>query len=506
MAAVKHERVALVCVHGVAPHPRYEFQDQVAGLLQQRLNERDGKKTWVLDVVNPEDVLEPGSVEPHPTITRVLHASDDPADPSQTVYDVTEAYWSPLDKGSTHAFWVVLWILRIVFVPFNTVARIRSSFWKQFFDYSFIGSALVVSFALFALSIYSVWTSLLSILAITGLFRQATVGETITALGGTANAPGGHPVAVILWLFAGIVGAFLVGQALAALFKTWQQRASLARNPGAIWHRALAISLITAVGVALIYGMAAARFAHGSLGWEGVGFLVLIFVAFQIGRALLISFIVEFFGDVEIYTTRDENDSKFFGMRDAILDTAVKALMRAVVPKANGGKLYDRVIVLAHSLGATIATDAITQLKQVCEQGALTAEQFGRIRAFIMLGSSLEKTQYFFSVAGAAPSISYEAWRGGSYEDIFDDSPALIKGSTDDKIFWANYWYFQDPICNEILSYADVCRNEQGTRSITPWHPMLHSDYLYDPWFWFSSKGHLGALDIITGAAKEAKE
>jgi hypothetical protein len=149
-------------------------------------------------------------------------------------------------------------------------------------------------------------------------------------------------------------------------------------------------------------------------------------------------------------------------------------------------------------LGATIATDALARLKQGSEQGSLTAEEFGRIRAFVMLGSSLEKTRYFFDVAGSTPSLSYEEWRGKAYEKLFGDDPELITAPPHAKIFWANYWYFQDPICNEIRSYEKFCRNEEGSRHVTPLHPLLHSDYLDDPWFWFSDgDGHLGALDII---------
>ena len=188
---------------------------------------------------------------------------------------------------------------------------------------------------------------------------------------------------------------------------------------------------------------------------------------------------------MQIYTTRDENDSKFYGLRDQILDTAVSAIMRAVSPRLNGGYRYDHIVVLAHSLGATIATDALARLAQICEQGALTKEEFHRVRSFIMLGSSLEKTNYFFDVAGVMPSVSYTAWRGDAYERIFGNDPGLMDAQAGEKIFWINYWYFQDPICNEIRSYENVCRNERGSKRMTLTHPLLHSDYLDDPWFWF---------------------
>lgn len=496
------ERVAIVAVHGVASHPRYEFQDQVAGDLCARLNQRDGGPTWELSVINPRGVLEPGQDDPLPTTTRVLRAGDDYLKPKQTFYDVIEAYWSPIDKGATNWFLVLMWILNSVFAPFNTTARIEAPFRKQFFDYGFIGGALVIAFALFAISITAVWLTSIQVLTITGLMTHSSVGEAITVLNANASAPGGARIKIVVWLLVGIVGAFLVGQAVAAIVKTWVQRKSLLDNPAAIWHRALAVGILVVVGGLLIFAMAVAKFPKGSMGWFGVALLVGIFLAFQIGYALLIDFIVGFFGDVQIYTERDENDSKFYGMRDAIMDTAVTAIMRAVTPARNGGYDYDRVIVLSHSLGGTIATDAITRLKQACEQGALEAEQFALVRAFAMLGSSLEKTRYFFNVAGTTPSVSYEEWRGKAFDKIFSDDKSVLTKKAGSPIFWVNYWYFQDPICNEIRSYKDICRNEKGNRRASLLHPLIHSDYLDDTWVWFSSKdgSHLGLLDIIAPA------
>jgi len=498
----KSEKVALVVVHGVAPHPRYEFQDEVAGDLCTRMNERDGTDTWTIDVINPAHVLHEGEEDPVPTTTRVRRTDDDGPEPAARFFDVIEAYWSPIDKGATNWFLVVLWILRTVFAPFNTVARVQAPVSKQVFDYGFIGGTLVIAFGLFFLSLSELWQSALRILTITGLIEQSSVGQAISILNTNAEVPGGAPVKIVVWVLVGLTGSFLIGQAAAAMLKTWLQRKALLAHPESIWHRVLAIAILTVIGIVLIYGMAIAHFPRGEMGWWGVGFLVVVFLAFQIGRGLLINFIEEFFGDVQIYTTRDENDSRFYGLRDRILDTAVSAIVRAITPEMNGGYDYDRVIVLGHSLGATIATDAITRLRQACEQGAVTEAQFGKIRAFVMLGSSLEKTQYFFDVAGTTPSVSYEEWRRGAYAKLFSSEPDVLMGRAGSRIFWINYWYFQDPICNEVRSYEDVCRNEKGNRHMTLLHPMLHSDYLDDPWFWFSSDdgAHLGAIDVIAPA------
>lgn len=506
--------VAVVCVHGVASHPRYEFQDQVSALLCDHLNESCGTPdAWVVDVVNPGNVLHHGGEEPLPTISRVHRRDDkDPRSPESSSFDVIEAYWSPISKGGTNWLWVVNWILKVVFVPLNTTASYDATWQKQFFDYGYIGGALALAFALFLISLGAVWQSFVRVLTVTGLIKNTNANDIINTLNTTANVPGFVPIKIGIWLFVGIIGGFLIGQALSAIWKLFVQRRALRHNPKAIWHRVVAIVVLVALGGACISAMAFAKFPNGVLGWQGVLFLIVIFVAFQLGYALLIGFMVGFFGDVQIYTTRDENDSRFYGMRDRILDVTVEAMMRAISPQLNGGRRYDRVIILAHSLGATIAMDALTRLYQLSLQGAVTREEFDRIRAFVTAGSSLEKTRYFFDVSGATPTASFEHWRNDAYGSIFTCNPRVLDRPNGHGVFWANYWYFQDPLCNEIRSYrADasdatpghaICWNERGHKHMTLTHWLLHSDYLNDPWFWQSSERsaqtHLGILDIIT--------
>lgn len=537
---VEAERIAIVCVHGVAPHPRYEFQDQVSGLLCQRLNEAIDGDRFVVDVLNPGNVLPHGADEPRPTISRVHRRDDeDPANPSDSYFDVMEAYWSPISKGRTNWLWVVNWILKIVFVPLNTTARYHASWQKQFFDYGYIGGALLLACALFFVSLTAVWQSFLRVIAVTGLLERP-VQEFVNTLNTNANAPGGVPILIVVWLFVGLIGAFLIGQAFAAIVKLIVQRKALRNSGNAFLHRLISIAVLIELGVAFVYAMALARFPNGTLGWAGVLFLILIFVSFQLGYALLINFMVGFFGDVQIYTTRDENDSRFYELRDRILDVAVDAIVSAISPQINGGRRYDRVIVLAHSLGATIAMDALSRLYQLCLQGAVTREEFSRIRAFITAGSSLEKTRYFFDVSGITPTASFEYWRNDAYGAMFCKDPSVLDEPNGHGIFWINYWYFQDPLCNQIRSYRSnlepgeslessralreereeqddaqgenstgrtICRNERGYKRMSLLRPLLHGEYLYDPWFWFSSadkKGrrHIGALDVIASNVK----
>jgi hypothetical protein len=488
-------------------------------------------------------VLPHGTDEPLPTISRVHRRSDaDPTTPDGSFFDVIESYWSPISKGGTNWLWVVNWILKVVFVPLNTTASYNATWQKQFFDYGYIGGALLLAFALFFVSLTAVWQSFVRVLTVTGLIKNTNANELINTLNANASVPGGAPIKIVVWLFVGLIGGFLISQALAALWKLFVQRRALIHNRKAIWHRVIAIVVLGLLGGGMIVSMALARFPNGVMGWQGVTFLILIFVAFQLGYALLIGFMVGFFGDVQIYTTRDENDSRFYGMRDQILDTTVQTLMRAISPQINGGRRYDRVIVLAHSLGATIAMDALSRLYQLSLQGAVTRDEFNRIRAFITAGSSLEKTRYFFDVSGATPSASFEHWRNDAYGAMFTRSRKILDAPNGHGIFWANYWYFQDPLCNEIRSYRSylkpgeeleasrilheeregqaewmdgaggraICWNERGHKHMDPAHLLLHSEYLYDPWFWRSSqrkgKDHVGVLDIITSNVEGVRD
>lgn len=543
MEKVAAQRVAVVVVHGVAPHPRYEFQDQVAGMLCDRLNGADEahkNDKWIVDVVNPKEAISPGDDVPQPTISCVHRADDSAVGAIRDVFDIIEAYWSPIDKGRTNWFYVLRWILRSVFTPINTTARYVASWQKQLFDYVYIGGALVAAFTLFAISLSFVWQSLATILAITGLTRPTSAGSLVERLNTNVNASGGIPIKIVVWLLVGVVGAYLVTQAAKAILVLILQQRSLRENRIAVVQRVVSISVLAAVGMGLIYQMATAQFPDGRLGWVGSEFLVIIFVTYELGRALLVSFLVGFFGDVQVYCTHDEN-SAFFDLRERIIDTAVDAIRRAISPNENGGVRYDRVVLLAHSLGATIAMDAIIRVYQLKEQGGVSEEDFQRIRTFVTLGASLEKTKFFFDVATASKSQSFTQWRNDVYGSLFTDDFAVLKNSNDSApgIFWANYWYFEDPICNKIESYrsylqlgeelseanvlraerrfADgeyaagklgirgriICRNEQGHKRVSPLHPMLHSDYLYDDWFWDSSTAqrkkpaHLGALDVI---------
>ena len=142
---------------------------------------------------------------------------------------------------------------------------------------------------------------------------------------------------------------------------------------------------------------------------------VLLVVA---GKTLAQSWIVNFFGDVQIYTTRNEN-SGFFAMREAILECVSKTIIDACSTTANEGRGYERVFVLAHSLGSTIAMDALIRFSEAAEQAPELKAALRRVRGFVTFGTSLEKTKYFFDVNNPSPSLALEQWNDDLYGALF---------------------------------------------------------------------------------------
>ncbi|MBV8338818.1 MAG: hypothetical protein JO343_02615 [Candidatus Eremiobacteraeota bacterium] len=188
-------------------------------------------------------------------------------------------------------------------------------------------------------------------------------------------------------------------------------------------------------------------------------------------------------------------------------------------------------MVVAHSLGSTISMDALLNLHNLVEEGGLESDQWRRIRAFVSLGTALEKTKFFFDAQNPGLSASYQQWRSDLYGHLFtSDFHALQRDNSAANpltvgIYWANYWYYTDIVSNAIDSYRSdvqpghalsalepsplqdafspaalekmnvVAQNARlGSRFAVPnpLHIWVHSDYFGDDEFWRSGNDKVG--------------
>lgn len=536
------QRVGIVVVHGVMPQVRYGIQDGCAADLTTALNADanwKGLGTWVASVLNPVDPAVGETLEPHPTITRVRLSGDDETKPERPHFDVIEAYWSPLDKGKTTFMRIVTWLLVTIFVPLNTTARYMARRGKTAYDVAFVSTAIVLVVAALAGALYATVRALGALIAAAGNCAPNCPGAWSLLFDpkefGVVFAAGTLAV-----LAAGVLGALLVSQALKGAWSMMAQHAALAQRPAQRSERTLLVVLVFVTGLALLAVSALVPVNGGQpMGWAAIWFIVAALLL-EGGRTLAKSFVVNFFGDVEIYTTRDEN-SDFFALREAILDLTTKTIAHVCSERANGGTGYDRVFVLAHSLGSTISLDALMRLSNLREQAPEFERDFERVRGFVTFGSPLEKTKYFTDVMNPSPSAAYEQWRDDLYGSLFTADAAVLDEAANASakgIFWGNYWYFKDAIANELVSFRSfvpprtsaskghhirrlmretlrrqhvplghsvvgrlVCRNERGHKGLQLPEILPHGDYLGDPWFWRTDASaqppHLGVLDVV---------
>jgi hypothetical protein len=527
---------AIIAVHGVTPQQQYGFQDQVAAELKRRLNNdpKAAPPDWTVDIIEPAQPAVAADKPPNPTLSRVYRSGETLTGPSTDYYDVIEAYWSPLDKVPIAFTTVLTWLFNTLIAPVNTTAYLHSEGKKTWFDITFVVLALTFVCVCLAATVWALYTALVAIAASsTTTPVKVSLTDVLDAIGSPAAL-----AKLVTWntaaiLLLGAAGIYLVSQAAVTTGAVVRQWAALGERKNQRVIRIAIAALAACIGLAALTASGYVQTSAGkSLGWNAIFFLIaaaLITLARTVGE----TDVVNFFRDVQIYTTRDQNLT-FYELREKILELVTERIRQVTSATADGGVPYDRVIVLAHSLGSTIAMDALMRLQALREQKAYKAEDMNRIRAFVTFGTALEKTKFFFDKTNPTPSQSISQWRNDVYGTMFTPNDNELDHANDDHvgIYWANYWYDVDPVCDPIESYrsfllpgetrADapkvrralpvppageallgrvVCCNDAGSRPLYR-AGIAHTDYLADAWFWTSAQiggaaTHLGVLDIV---------
>jgi hypothetical protein len=561
-------RIGVVAVHGVIPQVRHGFQDDVATSLCGALNHQSNGKAWAMTVVLP--VNGAANVSDVPTISRV-HVSNepDPNSPTQEFFDVHEAFWSPIDKGKTTLAKVLTWLLTTLFLPFNDFARYRERPLKAVWDVTFIGVAVFIGvFALVvaalisaeamrivlcmvgnhsvptqscnhALGLMDFVKHILSRLFEITAWRNAfgTLVATLSFILSPFKLVETLKARVVVGLLCGTIGAYLIFQAgRAALFILGNIAEFMRRDGVQLFSRiawTFGLALLASAFIFVEWNTPAnATQGTQTLSWVGVLLIVAVGL-FNFGRNYLTWFVTNFFGDVQIYTTRDQN-SEFFTLREQILEKVVNTIL-SVVSGSPSGAPYDRVYILAHSLGSTIAMDALLRLYDMqaastsLPNPSLSVPDWNRIRGFISFGTSLEKTKYFFNVWNPTPSQDWEQWNAAVYGAIFTAEKNVLGAMTGASgIYWLNCWFFSDFVSDQICTYNSfllpgdsVSQNRQQIKLLSGQGPAIgrlvaanrgifgpfpkylqtHTRYVDNYWFWHpSSPQDTGVVDVLTSA------
>ncbi len=531
-------------IHGIHPTARYEIQDLFGTQLLRRLNETHPDPKWSLNILWPKiakDDAQPGDV--HATALRICQG-DDADDPQTAYFDVFEAYWSPIDKNQTTLGKVLEWIAGAIFVPLNASAKLYASTKKVLFDLGMLVAVLSISLALLALAaIAANWGYRIFATAATCALAKPppncetaipSIVDFVLHPTTTLQQFAWPAIAYAIILFAGAYALTQLGISLYHSCAESYRRARIRRNAPSgvldqrrLWRVWFQIFLALVAAFGLWWWPWFHPFvpdpAH-RLMWATLTTVAMVGF-FRSAFGTLNEFFVNTLGDVQIYTTYDEN-SAFYKFRKEIVELVEGVILQVL--RAGSGPLetmpippdgfairgvkdpmplYDRIIVAAHSLGSTIGLDALVNVHEMCAEGGVFPEQWNRVRAFVTFGSSLEKTKFFFDVKQPTVSASADHWRNDVYGRLFTDDFAAASSESppaDSRIFWANHWYPHDLVANRIESYTDrggrgICENTQLQSKFSLFHPWVHSDYLWDENFWRRPDGSTthGMLDVL---------
>ncbi|BBL72039.1 hypothetical protein [Methylogaea oryzae] len=159
------------------------------------------------------------------------------------------------------------------------------------------------------------------------------------------------------------------------------------------------------------------------------------------------SFLSNYMGDVQLWTTYEETEEKHRKRRD-ILEVGVSTF-RHVLSDA----CCKRVVVVAHSLGSSVACDALLHLGRY-NRARAPADRLPleKLDQFVTLGSPVDKVHYFFES---------EAGRYHRYNRVKEEvrgdlghAPFTARGKP--QIHWINIWDRADIISGPLESPNDL--------------------------------------------------
>lgn len=355
--------------------------------------------------------------------------------------DVYEVYWAPLLAGRTTSRAVLAWLLGATFLPARAIRRASRKTVTDLLQ--FVGLLTLAGYA-------ALW----SVGAVGGLLAQADCagpdgcpsevaeardqtglrdsalaraqlrpGAVVAALR-AATPPLGQPLgdyrmASITGLLSdvGTEGWIALAFVIFVAAQLGYRLLQLVVGPPRPFQALLAVGL-AALLAALVPLLDPLLVALGVV-------LLVAGLLTRLARVLL----AEILGDVAVYVQKDENSADFRA-RQAVIGTCEDVLGQV----AAAG--YTEIVVLAHSLGAVIAYDALTGL------GRRGSPVNQRVVALVTFGSALEKVRYFFD-RKADDSAQRTADVAAGFA-AFRASP----------VPWLNLWYWTDVVANPITTFV----------------------------------------------------
>lgn len=513
-AAPVDETVAVLVCHGMGQQVPFETIDSVARVLRKAVvSENPGTEPPKIEVGL---VSFPESERPLPRAA--LHFKT--ADGKSRALHVYEAYWAPLTEGKITLRDVMTFLFS---AGIGGLLKARRRFWRWMFgDWQDFGRPVLAPFFL-ALALLVV----IALIAMNSTIVAVTVARALTQAKPTW--PSNGLVADLTITFSILLTTAAV-LAIVFLLARWRHRRHEEANEGwtlrESWLRlwltlsviAVWVTIIVTIGVGVLLVLQLNWHLEvtdvKSMWWATENWLTTslhyvvplsiwnsalqlhafdestarrIFVTAVWAFIALASYgvrtlLVQYPGDVAAYVSSHEA-SKFCDIRIAIHKAAVdvaKAIYGA--KNASGAFVYDRLVVVGHSLGSVVAYDTLNALIGGDSLDGNKLWVADRTAMFLTFGSPLDKTAYVFRNQKPIEAEVREALAAHVQPMILDykNRPAR----------WVNLYSNHDWISGALGYYDDMKQTAHKSKWIENVidryaciHVMAHTQYWAGPFF-----------------------
>ena len=495
------ERVAVFVAHGMGQQVPYQTIEGVA--LAVSRGAEDAGAVTSKPVIRYVRVGTNGN----PTDPELMRVESAITDKNKVTWEVHiyEAYWAPLTEGKVTARDVIefMWDAGLNGV-FNTRA---GTFKRWMFDHEY-------EFKLNKPVLASAFLAVMSLLGALLLINAVVVAAAASrAIGAAKQFPNGALLFGLTWdLLMVDIAAIVI--ALGILVGR-SRRVSL-RAAG--WSF-ISIGAIAIVYAALLIGCRLAAWippAYLTPGedWKAIVASFPIFVLFlwtleYLAARQIRTLLIQYVGDVAAYIAA-HTVNKFWEVRQQIWQAAMRVARAVYYARTadDSAYLYEKIVVVGHSLGSVISYDVLNGL--LLEQGFSGKELrvAGRTRMFLTFGSPLDKTAFIFrtqkdmnspirEVAAAAvqPMIVNYDNRPGEWVNLWSRAD-IISGKLDyyDPPTEDNARYPSAAVSAAAAAYSPATPNGKGVQNIID--PDAHTPIAAHVEYW---KGRLFAQHLYRG-------
>ncbi|QYE33031.1 hypothetical protein KZX46_02535 (plasmid) [Polymorphobacter sp. PAMC 29334] len=436
---------AVVYFHGIGQQRRFEETSRLIDSLDRYLAGcfSRGQPRGMLMGIKPQ--LRPGIADPSDVFTHIVTVFSPDRSGRTELSSVRfhEVYWAPIMAGERSPLGVVRWLGRQLTRPLGTV---RSP-WRE--RQRLRRSALA---ALYEDKAH--WPRGILEQDFTTLVQRYDDFESPQALRAFAEGTFAQFNFYLEQRCAGDIEA--IGRHL-ALARAWRRAylATEARNAALLASLALALALLAGGAVALVLVLLqrfTAVTAGSSLAQLAAAAPPTLTTAASLALTLaglfgIGGFLTGYVGDIEAWATYEETDEKFEKRAKVI------ALGAKVFGQVLGDENCRRVVVVAHSLGTTIAHDTLLSLVRTNRVSNPQDPIKGpvpltKIEHLVTLGSPIDKIEYFFE----SYRSPFHRYRRVVEELRGDISTAPFTRMRKPFLHWINFWDDGDPVSGALHS------------------------------------------------------